>query len=222
MFKVTVKKETKIVVSLLLLSPVLGELLSGSAPPLVFFNSITLLTLILLYGCGTLLIREAKARWKLQWSVVFLAAAYGIVAEGILVKSFFNPGWVDLGVLSGYGMYFGVQWPWTIMFMLYHGTISTLIPIAIVESLWPEHKGMPLLGRKGLTLTIVGISLVTIWGLIFMGTQEGDKMIPYYPNPLLLIGTSATVALFIWLARKYWFQRQQKVNVPCIIMNSRE
>ena len=92
MFKVAVKKETKIVVSLLLLSPALGELLPGSAPPLVFFNPITLLTLVLLYGCGTLLIREAKARWKLQWSVVFLAAAYGIVAEGILVKSFFNPG----------------------------------------------------------------------------------------------------------------------------------
>ena len=203
MLKARLKKETQILLLLLFLSPALGELLSGSAPPLVFFNPITLLTLVLLYGCGTLLIREAKARWKLQWSVIFLVIAYGIIEEGILVKSFFNPGWVDLGSLSRYGMYLGVQWPWTIMLTLYHATISTLIPIAIVELLWPEHKDVPLLGKRGLILTSAGISLVTIWGLIFMGTQEGDKMVPYYPSPLLLIGGFAVVALLIWLARNY-------------------
>ena len=36
---------------------------------------------MLLYGCGTLLIREAKARWKLGWSVILLAIAYSIIEE---------------------------------------------------------------------------------------------------------------------------------------------
>jgi len=154
------KKETKILISLLFLPPALGELLSGSTPPLQFFNPISLLILVSLYGCGTLLIREAKARWKLQWSVILLAVAYSIIEEGIMVQSFFNPGWEDLGILSGYGMYFGVQWPWTIMLILFHATISTLIPIAIVDLLWPKYKDVPLLKKRGLILAFAGISSV--------------------------------------------------------------
>jgi len=195
--------KVKLLILLLLLPPVLGELISGSSPPLQFFNPFNILTLVLLYGCGTLLIRELKAGWKLQWSVILLAIAYGIIEEGILVKSFFNPGWQDLGVLSGYGMYSGVQWPWTIMLTFYHATISTLIPIAIAESLWPEYRDVPLLNKRGMVLAFTGISLVSIWGMIFMGTQEGGKMVPYYPNPLLLIGSFAAVILLTWLAYRY-------------------
>jgi hypothetical protein len=197
------KKETQITILLLFLSPILGELLSGSSPPLEFFNPICLLILVLLYGCGTLLIREAKARWKLQWSVIFPAIAYGIIEEGLMVQSFFNPGHADLGALSGYGMYFGVQWPWTIMLILFHATISTLIPIAIVDLLWPEYKDVPLLKRRGLILAFAGISSVTILGMVFMGTQGGNNMIPYHPNPLLLTGSFVVVVLLAWLAYKY-------------------
>jgi hypothetical protein len=198
-------KATKIliVVLLLFLPPVIGELLSGSSPPLVFFKPGSLLMLVLLYGCGALLIRELKTRWSLQWSIIFLAVAYGIVEEGIMVKSFFNPGWVDLGVLSGYGMYLGTQWVWTIQLILYHAIVSMLIPITIIGLLWPKYSGTPLLKRTGFILTIVGISLVTIFGMIFMGTREGNKMVPYHPNPWLLIFSFACVGLLVWLAYKY-------------------
>jgi hypothetical protein len=191
------------VILLLFLPPVVGELLSGSSPPLVFFKPGSLLMLVLLYGCGALLIRELKARWNLQWSIIFLAVAYGITEEGIMVKSFFNPGWVDLGALSGYGTYFGVQWVWTIQLILYHAIVSMLIPITIVGLLWPKYSSTPLLKRTGLTLNIVGLSLVTVFGMIFMGTKEGDKMVPYHPNPLLLVGSLASVVLLTWLAYKY-------------------
>jgi hypothetical protein len=192
-----------IIILLLFLPPITGELLSGSSPPLVFFKPGSLLMLVLLYGCGALLIRELKARWNLQWSIIFLAIAYGITEEGIMVKSFFNPGWVDLRALSGYGMYFGVQWVWTIQLILYHATVSMLIPITIISLMWPKYSGTPVLKRTGLTLTLVGLSLVTVFGMIFMGTREGDKMVPYHPNPLLLIGSLASVVLLTWLAYKY-------------------
>jgi hypothetical protein len=61
------KRETRILRSLLVLSPALGELLSGSCTPLRFFNPLTLLALILFYGGGTVLIRETRVRWQLQW-----------------------------------------------------------------------------------------------------------------------------------------------------------
>jgi hypothetical protein len=209
---IAIDKRTKIltIVLLLLLPPITGELLSGSAPPLVFFNPLMILMLVLLYGCGALLIREMRARWNLQWSVIFLAVAYGIIEEGIMVKSFFNPGWVDLGALSGYDMFFGVQWPWTIELILYHATVSMLIPITIVGLLWPQYADTPLLKKRGTIFAITGLSLVTVLGMIFMGTREEDKMVPFYPNPLLWLGSVAAVALLIWLAYRY---RNSRVSI---------
>ncbi len=206
-------RETKIKITLLFLSPALGELLSGSAPPLVFFNPVVLLFLSLLYGCGTLLIREARVRWNLQWSVVFLAAAYGIVEEGLLVKSFFNPGWEDMGALSGYGMFMGVQWVWTIMLILYHATISTLIPIAIIDLLWKDDRNIPLLGKRGLILAFSGLTFVTITGMVFMGSRGG---VPFHPDPLLLIGSFLAVSLLVWLAYKFKASRISTDNIPLL------
>lgn len=197
------KQESRLLVILLFLSPAMGELLSGSTPPLQFFNPIILFVFILLYGCGTVLIREAKVRWDMQWSVLFLAIAYGIIEEGLLVKSFFNPGWVDMGVLSEYGMYLGVQWVWTISLTLYHATMSTLIPITIVDLVWPWYREVPLLKKRGLVLASAGLVLVTIIGMAFMGTMVEGTMVPFHPHPLLLIGGFLVVASLIWLAHQY-------------------
>jgi hypothetical protein len=205
-------KATKIsiVIALLFLPPVIAELLSGSSPPLVFFKPGSLLMLVLLYGCGALLVRELKARSNLQWSVILLAVAYGVVEEGIMVKSFFNPGWEDLGALSGYGMYLGVQWVWTIQLILYHATVSMLIPITIVGMLWPKYSSTPVLKKTGMTLTIIGLSLVTIFGMIFMGARQGEKMVPFHPNPWLLIFSFGCVGLLVWLAYRY---RSSRINI---------
>jgi len=43
---------------LLLLSPVIAELLSGSSPPLEFFNPLVFVLLVGLYGSGVLIVRE--------------------------------------------------------------------------------------------------------------------------------------------------------------------
>ena len=202
-YSLNMKTETKILFTLLILPPTIGELLSGSSPPLQFFNPVMLLMLVLLYGCGTLLIREAMVRWNLQWSVIFLAVAYGIVEEGLMVKSYFNPGWIDMGILSGYGMYFGVQWTWTIMLTFYHATISTLIPIALVGMYWPEYARVPLLKKRGLRLAAAGLVLITLLGMMFMGTWENGEMIPFDPHPLLLIGGTAVIAMLALLAFRY-------------------
>jgi probable HAF family extracellular repeat protein len=61
-----------------------------------------LLVLTALYGSGSILIRELSLRWRKGWpSILALGAAYGIVEEGLMVKSFFDPNWVDLGTLGG-------------------------------------------------------------------------------------------------------------------------
>jgi hypothetical protein len=93
---------TRILWLLMLLSPVMGELLSGSCPPLQFFNPLTFLVLVLFYGGGAVLIRELRIRWQLQWPVIFLAVAYAIWEECTTVQSVFNPHNPTLNVLGGW------------------------------------------------------------------------------------------------------------------------
>ena len=56
-------RNTRPALALFFLAPMVGELLSGSAPPAEFFNPFTLLLLAALYGSGAVLIRELRVRW---------------------------------------------------------------------------------------------------------------------------------------------------------------
>ncbi len=77
---------------LFLLSPAIAELLSGSAPPLEFFNPLGFVILASLYGSGAILARELALRWRKGYlSLLLLGAAYGVIEEGLIVKSFFDP-----------------------------------------------------------------------------------------------------------------------------------
>jgi len=89
---------------LFFLAPAIGELLSGSTPPVEFFKPFSLFLLSALYGSGALLSRELALRWGKRWpTILALGLAYGIIEEGLMVKSFFDPAWIDLGVLGVYG-----------------------------------------------------------------------------------------------------------------------
>jgi len=66
----------------------IGEGLSGSTPPLAFLNPAVTLLLACLYGSGALLVRDYARRWQKGWrSILILGAAYGIIEEGIMVRS---------------------------------------------------------------------------------------------------------------------------------------
>ena len=107
-----VKRNVPIII-LALLSPAIAELLSGSSPPLEFFNPFGFVLLVGLYGCGVVIVRELSIRWEKGWgSILLLGAAYGIIEEGLAVKSFFDPNWMDLGILGTYGRWIGVNWVW--------------------------------------------------------------------------------------------------------------
>jgi hypothetical protein len=94
--------------ALFLLSPAIGELLSGSSPPLEFFNPFAFFFMASLYGSGAIIMRELKIRWKKDFrALLLLGAAYGILEEGLMVKSFFDPQWVDLGILGTFGRWAG-------------------------------------------------------------------------------------------------------------------
>jgi hypothetical protein len=195
--------------ALFLLSPVVGELLSGSAPPAEFFTPFGFTVMVLLYGGGAVTARELKVRWrKGMGSLLLLGAAYGVLEEGLMVASFQNPNWQDIGVLGVFGRWLGVNWVWAVELTAYHAIVSIAIPVILVELAYPEVKGESWLG--GIWRWVVPGLLVAdvVFGLYAFSAFTGfQPPIPQYAFMVLL-----TVA-FIYLAHRLppdWARRGTK------------
>lgn len=182
-------------VALIFLSPAVGELLSSSSPPTEFFQPFTFLLLASLYGSGALIVRELAYRWKKGWpSVLLLGAAYGIVEEGLAVKSFFDPNWMDLGPLGVYGRWAGVNWVWSAGLTIYHAAFSIGIPILLVGLLFPAQRNRPWLS----TNSFRWIACLFVAVSIFINLA----LTPYRPSVLAhLLAAASVVGLGVWARR---------------------
>jgi len=181
---------------LLLLSPAIGELLSGSSPPAEFFQPLAFLMLVVLYGGGATLVRELAVRWEGGWCrILILAAAYGVAEEALICKSFFDPAWPDLGPLAVYGRWLGVNWIWAAQLTVFHAVFSIAIPIALVQLLFPGCRGRPWLRRRHL------LALGALW---LLNAVLIFTFISSYRPPLAqLLGASLFLAGLIVTARVF-------------------
>jgi len=182
-------------VMLFFLSPMVAELLTGSAPPVEFFQPVLFLVLCALYGSGAVLVRELVVRWRKGWpSILVLGMAYGIVEEGLMVKSFFDPSWPDLGVMSVVGRWGGVNVLWSAALTLFHAVWSISIPILIVEALFPERAGRPWVRNR--TLGWLTALLAADVGFGFL------LLTPYRPPALPYLLACVAVAALMACARR--------------------
>jgi hypothetical protein len=183
------------VIVLFFLSPIIGELLSGSAPPVEFFNPFGLLILPALYGSGAILARESALSWNKRWpTILVLGLAYGIIEEGLMVKSFFDPSWPDLGLLGVYGRWGGVNWVWTVFLTLYHAVFSIAIPILLVEIIFPARRDERWLGRKGKIFFGTLLFLVVLLGFVVLT--------PYRPPVFVYMLAIISVVALVGIARR--------------------
>jgi hypothetical protein len=156
--------------TLYVLAPICGELLSGSTPVTSFVNPLTFLYLSGLYGSGALLVREiARARDLGWWGVLLLGAAYGVLEEGLVVTSWFNPNWPDARSLGEYGRLFDLNWVWATHLTLFHAVVSITAPIVIAEALFPDVASRPWLDVRWRRVIAIWLSLVSLAGLIGFG-----------------------------------------------------
>ncbi|MGB9134679.1 MAG: hypothetical protein WCC63_03715 [Candidatus Bathyarchaeia archaeon] len=184
--------------ALFLLAPAVGELLSGSAPPAEFFTPFGLAILVSLYGSGAVIVRELSTRWKKGiGSMLLLGAAYGILEEGLMVCSFFNPGWLDLGRLAVYGRWLDVNWVWAEMLIIYHAVYSITIPIVLVELAYPERHHEAWVDRRMLT-AVFGL----LFGVVVFGFLLFASFLKYWPPMPQYLLTIAVMVLFCYAA--YW------------------
>jgi hypothetical protein len=184
--------------ALFLLSPAIGELLSGSAPPVEFFNPFGFAMLVSLYGSGALIIRELKIRWKKGiGSVLLLGAAYGILEEGLMVCSFFNPSWPDLGQLAVYGRWLEVNWVWAVMLTIYHAVYSITIPIVLVELAYPRRRSESWLSNRMFKAVFALLVSTVLLGFLLFATLSN-----YWPPLLQYLLTIVSMTLFGYAAYK--------------------
>ena len=188
-------------VTLFFLAPVIAELLSGSAPPAEFFRPIGLAVLTILYGGGAILVREITIRWKKGWiSLLVLGAAYGVIEEGLMVKSFFDPNWTDLGILGTYGRWLGVNWVWSVELTLYHAVISIAIPISIVELIFANRRNDAWVGKTGLIIISVLFIADVAFGYFLLTTYRPGA-VTYYLTVLVIIA----LVLIAWRLPRHAF-----------------
>ena len=135
------------VFALFFLSPLIAEFLLGD------FTVAGLVALLLLgpmYGGAAILIREAVRRTGRGWpTIVTLALAYGVLEEGILTQSLFNPNYAGHHLLAD-----GLL-PWALFVLALHAVWSISVPIALVEGLVPDRRTTPWLKTPGLIVTTV-------------------------------------------------------------------
>lgn len=154
------------VFTLALLSPFVAEFLLGdqylSADRGVGAQLGMFVVLGLWYGSGAVLIREVTRRTGRGWpTILLLGLAFGLIEEGLLTQSLFNPHYLGLDLISyGHVGGLGIGLPWTVFVLTLHVVWSIATPIALVEGLWPGRE--PWGGRVAVGVT---------GGLLLLGAQ---------------------------------------------------
>jgi hypothetical protein len=163
--------------ALYLLAPVIAELCSGSTPPLTYIYWWPVL--ILMYGGGAVLIREAALRWGKSWpTILALGVAYAIAEEGIAVRTFFDPTAPQVQSLGEWGWAGGANWPWITHLAMFHAVISIAVPIFLVMLAYPERRSEPWVDRRWLAKAAAGfVGIELFWLLAYRRPVEGVYMV---------------------------------------------
>jgi hypothetical protein len=118
--------------------------------------------IMLFYGLADLLIREAVIRRHLGWvSLVLLGVAFSFINEGVIAGTWY-PGRYEGETYIG-----GISFVVAAGLTVFHLFISVITPIAFIETIFPAHAGLPLLRRRGITISsVVFLLVVSLVGFV--------------------------------------------------------
>jgi hypothetical protein len=178
-------------------------------PPAEWLNPLAVLMVVVLYGGGALLVREAVVRSGRGWvALLVLGAAYGIVEEGLLCKSFFDPHWQDIGALGEYGRWVGVNWVWSLGLTVYHAVFSIAIPIRLVELMFPARRRDAWVSVPLMAVLAALLAADVAVGYLAAGADEAAGRGPYRP-PTLQYGLCALLVAVLVAAALLWPRRER-------------
>lgn len=199
---------------LLFLAPFIAEYLCGS----MGMQQIGVLpVLMLLYGAGAVLIREVTRRVGRGYpTMLLLALGYGILEEGILDQTLFNPHFNGLDLLAyGFVPAIGLAVPWTLYVLTIHVIWSIIVPIVLVEAV-SGNRTRSWLRLPGWIVTVVAFLTGAL--LIFiLSAKQQQFMAP----PVALLASAAgvvicLVAAFVLPSR--WSETTARVPCPLMVV----
>ena len=195
---------------LLLFAPVCGEILSGATRLSYLF---ALAPEIMVWGVGALLIREVVRRTGSGWpSLITLGLALGVAEETVIQQTSFSP-IVGVDPLHIYGRVFAVNWVWFVALVIFECVWIVLVPIQLVELLFPSRRYSPWLRTRGLIISTIVflVGCYIAWFLWVMRARPVAFHLPIYKPALsyILVGL-AGIALLILIAFSFRAESQPR------------
>lgn len=172
------------VITLLLMAPVFGEVLSTATAPLDLLLPWNLALMVGMYGCGALVCRATARRFGFGWpGLLVLGAAYGVYEEGLVDRFWYDPSyWSETGV-GDYSVVWHINILTATHLTAFHTAVSIVASIVVVEHLFPDRRHDPWIGTPGTALCGIVMS-----GVLFVYWEE------FFLPPLPVLGAVAVLA----------------------------
>ncbi|WP_432848873.1 hypothetical protein ACQPXB_48750 [Amycolatopsis sp. CA-161197] len=175
------------VAALALFSPFVAEFLLGdqylAGPPELGQQLGMFAMFVALYGSAAVLVRELARRRGRGWpTILILALAFGVVEEGLLTQTLFNPHYLGLDLLSpAHVPGLGIGGQWTVFVLTLHVVWSIAAPIAVADACFGRE---PWLRRPG-TVAWTVVLLVGAAGTFLVSRMMGTTAFLAAPGQLL-------------------------------------
>jgi len=184
------------VVTLLLLSPVIAEVLFGATRVTTLF---VLLPQIGTWGCAALIIRDVARRRRRGWlAILLLGIALAVAEEWVIQQTSLAP-LVGVDPKQAYGRAIGVNWVYFLWALGYESIWAVLLPVQLTELIFPGRRDEAWLGRRGLVISAVVFLLASVvawytWTQLFVPRFYPESA---YQVPLssVVVALTAIVAL---------------------------
>lgn len=173
------------VITLLLVAPVFGEVLSTATAPLDLLLPWNLALMVGMYGCGAVVCRATARRFEFGWpGLLLLGSAYGVYEEGLVDRFWYDPSyWSETGV-GDYSVVWHINVLTATHLTVFHAAVSIVASIVVVEHLFPDRRHDPWVGPWGTALCGVGMS-----GVLFVYWED------FYLPPLQVLSAVAVFAV---------------------------
>jgi hypothetical protein len=171
------------------------------------------------YGGSAVVIRELVRRRGLGWpSIVMLALGFGLVEEGLLTESLFNPDYLGQHLLTyGNVSWLGTAPPWAVFVLTLHVVWSMAAPIAVAEALFAQPDPAPWLGRIGLSVA-GGFALLGALATFAVSYAAGGFLAR--PELLVAVAVLAVAAIVVALRLPVRAGRPPRRVLPALVIGA--
>ncbi|TDD22691.1 hypothetical protein [Nonomuraea diastatica] len=160
---------------LMVLSPLLAEVFSGSMPATDFFQPGMFFPFtVFVYGLPILVLREVATRTKTGLLGLWcLGMVYGLYNEGLISETLFHPLDPANDAYGTLGVVAGLRIPWILYILPWHGLFSLLTPVLLTHLLFPKQADQPWLPKRATWILAIVTGGLAIARFVFWGENRG-------------------------------------------------